>query len=284
MKKMYCKGVYMKKNIKGLFGLIIVLLILSGCLSTGEKMYFAANGRDLNGVQKLVRKGANVDGLYSSGGLVMNGRSFHFTPLLLAARNGDMNMLRYLVQNGANVNRTGFPEQFTPLQLASFNGHFEVVRFLVERGADINLRNTTGATALSYAYGRGHLQIYNYLKDLGAIEFAPTQATQQPTSSPVQTAPTTQQANVAQQLQEAFRSPLENGTYTLSGTRDTLRLNAIASSGTLTMVRDGRSIIGSYSISGNIMRIQMHGNTYVYTVTSRTTFTGHGETWIRTGL
>ncbi|GHV73435.1 hypothetical protein AGMMS49940_07370 [Spirochaetia bacterium] len=52
-----------------------------------------------------------------------------------------------------------------------------VVRSLVELGANVNLRNEAGETAASIAYDKGEIEVYNYLKEHGAIDFAPKQVT-----------------------------------------------------------------------------------------------------------
>ena len=56
----------------------------------------------------------------------------HHTPLDLAARAGDLEMVELLVDNGANVNN------HKPLHLASEKGHLEIVTYLVEHGANLN--------------------------------------------------------------------------------------------------------------------------------------------------
>jgi hypothetical protein len=91
--------------------------------------------------------------------------------------------------------------------------------------------------------------------------------------------------NIAQQLQQAFQSPLDSGIYGLAGTQATIRLTAIAKSGIFSYTnRQGRTGTGNYQIDENRMTIQMEGYTFVYNVTSRTSFSGNGETWIRTGF
>jgi len=170
--------------------------------------------------------------------------------------------------------------------------HFDTVRSLVERGANVNLRAEDGTTAASLAYDNGLINIYNYLKEHGAVDFEPRQMAQQPAApapqtvyvpAPAQTpAPST--PSPAQQIQEAFRSPLQSGTYSLAGTQARISLTAIAKSGIFTYTnRQGRTGMGNYSIDGNRMTMQMEGYTFVYTVTNETSFSGNGETWVRTG-
>ena len=90
--------------------------------------------------------------------------------------------------------------------------------------------------------------------------------------------------NVGKEIADAFRSPIQSGTYSLAGTQAKIRLSSIAKSGILTYTtKQGRSGSGSYSIDGNRMTIQMEGYTFLYTVTSETSFRGDDGTWVRTG-
>jgi hypothetical protein len=94
----------------------------------------------------------------------------------------------------------------------------------------------------------------------------------------------TNNANSGNAIANAFRSPLQSGTYSLAGTQAKIRLTAIAKSGVFSYTnRQGGTGTGSYNIDGNRMTIQMEGYTLVYTVTSETSFSGSGETWVRTG-
>jgi ankyrin repeat protein len=103
-----------------------------------------------------------------------------------AAYNGNLGEVQRLLQNGADINaRLGYYNS-TALIVAAVNGRFEIVKYLVEKGADINLRDNDGDAAMSSAYDRGYLQIYNYLKERGAIEFAPRQSSFGSSSTPSQ--------------------------------------------------------------------------------------------------
>jgi ankyrin repeat protein len=57
------------------------------------------------------------------------------TPLLLAARDGNLNAAKVLVEVGADVNQTD-PNGLTPLLMALTNGQIDVAKFLLERAAD----------------------------------------------------------------------------------------------------------------------------------------------------
>jgi len=71
-------------------------------------------------------------------------------------------------------------ESKTSLMYAAQYGQLRIVRLLVEHGAKVNLRAEGGETAASLAYDNGEIEVYNYLKEHGAIDYEPKQAVQQP--------------------------------------------------------------------------------------------------------
>jgi len=70
------------------------------------------------------------------------------TPLLYAARQGNISAAAALLDGGAKINGVSGSEHTTPLVLAIANGHYDLARLLVERGADVNLANDMGVTPL----------------------------------------------------------------------------------------------------------------------------------------
>ena len=86
-----------------------------------------------NSLGKLEEK-MNIAKLLIKNGARINVHSLgqHHTPLDLAAREGDLEMVELLVDNGANVNN------HKPLHLASEKGYLEIVTYLVEHGANLN--------------------------------------------------------------------------------------------------------------------------------------------------
>jgi hypothetical protein len=85
-------------------------------------------------------------------------------------------------------------------------------------------------------------------------------------------------------ISDIFKAPLQSGTYALTGTQARIRMTSILKSGILTFTnQEGRTVQGTYNIDGNRMTVQADGYTYVYTITSETSFSGYGENWIRIG-
>ena len=188
----------------------------------------------------------------------------------------------------------------TALMFASEFGHLNTVKLLVEKGAKVNLRADDDSTAASLAYDNGEIEIYNYLKANGAIDFEPRQVTQQPTT-PTPAAPTQSTTNVyVQPSAPAQPAPapapatptLQTGRYAYSGSNVTMTLNV-----GLVSLYIGNNVIGvghgTYRINGNQLVITimqatgdysfMSGRTYAYTITGNSSFSGSGETWVRTG-
>jgi hypothetical protein len=98
-------------------------------------------------------------------GADVNGRGYCFAPLFLAAGQGRVNAVRYLLDHGADVN---VREKFgrTPLMEAAYSGYPEVIKELLFRGADINVIGTDG-TALDIGINRNNSAVVELLKHYG---------------------------------------------------------------------------------------------------------------------
>jgi len=80
------------------------------------------------------------------------------TPLVSAAGNGWVRVVRLLLDSGANPNRLS-GDGWMPICKAADAGNEQIVEMLLQHGADINGRNTSGKTALFYAARDGFLTI-----------------------------------------------------------------------------------------------------------------------------
>jgi ankyrin repeat protein len=88
------------------------------------------------------------------------------TPLLFAARAGDVESVKLLLAAGANVNDT-LPDGTSALVEASFSGHGTVAAALLDKGADPNAA-AVGYTALHTAVLRSDLELVKALLAHGA--------------------------------------------------------------------------------------------------------------------
>lgn len=72
------------------------------------------------------------------------------TPLIMAALGGQFEVANYLVENKANVNAMS-RDRNAVIHSAAFLGRLEIVRLLVEHGANVQVKNRDGATAFQIA-------------------------------------------------------------------------------------------------------------------------------------
>jgi len=99
-----------------------------------------------------------------------------FTPLLFAARHGDIESARLLLEAGASVHETA-PDGSSVLVIAVHSGHGALAKFLLEQGANPNAAGV-GYTALHAAVMTGDLDVVEALLAHGARPNAQvTQAT-----------------------------------------------------------------------------------------------------------
>ncbi|KAG4091762.1 ankyrin repeat-containing domain protein [Neocallimastix lanati (nom. inval.)] len=89
------------------------------------------------------------------------------TPLFISCKNGNIDIVKYLVKNGVDVNTdTIFGE--TPLFYKCRGGNVVIVKYLIEHGADINKENNFGEIPLFISCEKGNVDIVKYLVEHGA--------------------------------------------------------------------------------------------------------------------
>ena len=124
-------------------------LIAGGADVNARSNYVAAaNGRGFEGRTPVAsRTDARVEE-FASGWL---------TPMLIAAREGNVELARVLVGAGVDVNAVSGDGK-TPLALAIFNGNYEVASLLVDSKADVNKADAQRFTPLFYAVDRRNME------------------------------------------------------------------------------------------------------------------------------
>ena len=88
---------------------------------------------------------------------------------LWAASSGDLWTLRRLHAEQVNLDQGDYDER-TPLHLAAAEGHIEVVRFLLKAGVDVNTIDRWGGTPLDDAIHNQQTEVETLLRESNAVE------------------------------------------------------------------------------------------------------------------
>jgi ankyrin repeat protein len=125
-------------------GAASMLIEAGASLTVRSKFVSVANRR---GAEGTVPEDADPVG-YANGG---------FTPLLFAAREGQIDSARRLVEAGADINAIAADGK-NALGLGIYNGHFELASFLVENDTDVNRADAEGFPPLFWAVDRRNME------------------------------------------------------------------------------------------------------------------------------
>lgn len=108
-------------------------------------------------VEKLLKAGADPNGVPSG------------TPvLMMAARTGNVDIVKSLLAHGADANAKESARGQTALMWAVAEKHPEVERLLIDHGADVHSHSTSGFTPLLFAAQQGDVDSARMLLDAGA--------------------------------------------------------------------------------------------------------------------
>jgi len=118
----------------------------------------AAQQGDRDGVKALLKQAADVNAAQGDG----------MTALHWAALKNDADLAQMLLYAGANVRAMTRIGSYTPLVLAARNGNAAVMAPLVAAGADVNSKTVNGTTALMLAAASGNVDSVKALLDKGA--------------------------------------------------------------------------------------------------------------------
>lgn len=117
-----------------------------------KALHLAVAKNDYLSVERLIHAGVSVDTRDEEGD----------TPLLLAALNGQDDIVQLLIDNGSDIDQINSNGD-TPLSLAAFGGHSKIFKLFLDKGSFINQGNQNGDTALSLAASKGHTHIVKLL-------------------------------------------------------------------------------------------------------------------------
>ena len=77
---------------------------------------------------------------------------------------GEATKVQEAIKQGASVNVEDL-NGYTPLMLAANNNRLEIIKLLIDSGADINAKNSVGWNALRYAIYWHHEEIIKLIQD-----------------------------------------------------------------------------------------------------------------------
>ncbi|HWN83788.1 MAG TPA: ankyrin repeat domain-containing protein [Vicinamibacterales bacterium] len=133
---------------EGHAGAARLLLAAGGDVNARSAYVAAANGRGFEGRTPIANRTDAKSEEFASGWL---------TPLMFAARDGNVELARILADAGADVNAVAGDGK-TALALAIFNGNYEVASLLVDRKADVNKADAQRFTPLFWAVDRRNME------------------------------------------------------------------------------------------------------------------------------
>jgi ankyrin repeat protein len=128
---------------------VVKLLIAHGAeVNARSKFVPSTTGRGFEGTTPVAAKPGQPAEEHSSGLL---------TPLMFAAREGDLESARAFVAAGADVNAIGGDGKDV-LGLAIFNGNYDLASFLIDNRAKVNQADAQGFTPLFWAVDRRNME------------------------------------------------------------------------------------------------------------------------------
>lgn len=168
-----------------------LLLLFVSSAAHAVSLHEAIERGDLAGVSRNVNSGADLEKandsgvtplviaalegkleivklLLKHGGQVMGRDAKGFTALHAACHAGRLMVVKYLLENGAEVNDQNNHDKLTPLHLAAERGHLEVVNVLVNNGAAMELRAADGKTPIVMATLKSRAATIKLLRGHGA--------------------------------------------------------------------------------------------------------------------
>jgi len=102
-------------------------------------------------------------------GMNPNTMSWHHVTILHdMAQKGDIKKAELLIRYGADIDAVDEEYQSTPLGMAARWGQVEMVEYLIGEGADPNKSGASWSTPMAWAKKRGHTEIEKILNDHGA--------------------------------------------------------------------------------------------------------------------
>ena len=111
---------------------------------------------DIIGVKKLI--GSDTE--------VLNTMTAFGTWLHVAAKNGQLEIVQYLIQKGIDIDVKGGTFDASALNLAAGSGYIEIVKYLIEAGAELDATLAKRNPLFGAIYG-GHKEVVEFLVEKG---------------------------------------------------------------------------------------------------------------------
>ncbi|MFB5649289.1 ankyrin repeat domain-containing protein [Leptospira wolffii] len=158
-------GFNLRKSFSGIF-CGFFLLGLQACMlpqvriaNTGAYPSDYVYKGDLGGLERSLHSGFSVD--------TKDPFTRNYTPLMIAAREGETEIAEFLIRNGADVNAKT-RDGHTALMMAVYNRNIQIVSLLLRSGADVHAKTRQGHTAWSEATLEDSTKIKELLSNAGA--------------------------------------------------------------------------------------------------------------------
>lgn len=105
---------------------------------------------DNNWINKITPDALRIIEILINAGIDVNATNVYGeTPILLAVKKNNFELVKLLLNSGANPNVSFGGYEITPLKIAASNGNFDIVKILLQAGANPNASNQEGETAAS---------------------------------------------------------------------------------------------------------------------------------------
>lgn len=120
---------------------------------TSDNLIEAVSNIDLISLNVLLSEGANIDTVDQNGN----------TPLMIAAKIGNIRMVRILLAHSPDIDKRN-EDGNTALMVAAEYGQSVVAEHLIANGASINAENAIGYSPLEIAKRNGHAAVVDLLR------------------------------------------------------------------------------------------------------------------------
>ena len=146
------------KQLFTLLFLCAVSFVLADEINGWKAIHSAVYNDNIKLVKKILKKSKQDIDAKSKAGI---------SPLHIAVKNRDLEIVKILVENGADIDIQD-NNGLTPLHYAIGQRRFKIVKYLIFHDADVNIKNIYGITPLHQAAFTGDMEIIEFLINAGA--------------------------------------------------------------------------------------------------------------------